>query len=313
MDYCSSCRRHLNGALVCPGCGAYAPDIAPAVADVAIGVVPAAMTSWGAGAASESSAWNAWHDGRAGDETAVGAGGTESTAPGDASVDLDGVAALPEGRAARRRQRARWKRNQRRAVVATAVALVGGGLTLASMDRQSGDRTQAAAAPKDPGMGTLEEQTLRDAHPTSPQPDGQRSSPSPAAQPSAPGLKRGQYATDSLRTTPSARPDAAAAPRTAAGSNPQSKSTTQSSGTTGTTGTTASDRTDPANTTVTQPTQTPAPAPTGGTSGSGDNGGTGGTSGNSGTGGTSSGTSQTSTSPTTTSPTQICLLVVCIG
>ncbi|MDX5569237.1 hypothetical protein PYK79_46395, partial [Streptomyces sp. ID05-04B] len=29
MDYCSSCRRHLNGALVCPGCGAYAPDIAP--------------------------------------------------------------------------------------------------------------------------------------------------------------------------------------------------------------------------------------------------------------------------------------------
>jgi hypothetical protein len=30
MDYCSSCRRKLNGALVCPGCGAYAPDIDPA-------------------------------------------------------------------------------------------------------------------------------------------------------------------------------------------------------------------------------------------------------------------------------------------
>ncbi|MGW9177383.1 SCO2400 family protein, partial [Streptomyces decoyicus] len=29
MDYCSSCRRSLNGALVCPGCGDYAPDIAP--------------------------------------------------------------------------------------------------------------------------------------------------------------------------------------------------------------------------------------------------------------------------------------------
>ncbi|WP_423835875.1 SCO2400 family protein [Streptomyces endophytica] len=29
MDYCSSCRRNLNGALVCPGCGDYAPDIAP--------------------------------------------------------------------------------------------------------------------------------------------------------------------------------------------------------------------------------------------------------------------------------------------
>lgn len=29
MDYCSDCRRHLNGALACPGCGAYAPSIAP--------------------------------------------------------------------------------------------------------------------------------------------------------------------------------------------------------------------------------------------------------------------------------------------
>ncbi|MER6330217.1 hypothetical protein ABT298_13000 [Streptomyces sp. NPDC001034] len=29
MDYCSECRRYLNGALVCPGCGACAPDIAP--------------------------------------------------------------------------------------------------------------------------------------------------------------------------------------------------------------------------------------------------------------------------------------------
>ncbi|WP_438285004.1 SCO2400 family protein, partial [Streptomyces niveus] len=30
MDYCSTCRRTLNGVFVCPGCGAYAPDIAPA-------------------------------------------------------------------------------------------------------------------------------------------------------------------------------------------------------------------------------------------------------------------------------------------
>ncbi len=29
MDHCSTCRRTLNGALVCPGCGAYAPDIDP--------------------------------------------------------------------------------------------------------------------------------------------------------------------------------------------------------------------------------------------------------------------------------------------
>ncbi|MER6981709.1 hypothetical protein ABT317_33260, partial [Streptomyces carpinensis] len=41
MDYCSTCRRHLNGALVCPGCGAYAPDIAPnATADSALPFAP---------------------------------------------------------------------------------------------------------------------------------------------------------------------------------------------------------------------------------------------------------------------------------
>lgn len=29
MDHCFTCRRALDGALVCPGCGAYAPDIDP--------------------------------------------------------------------------------------------------------------------------------------------------------------------------------------------------------------------------------------------------------------------------------------------
>ncbi|WP_456294300.1 SCO2400 family protein, partial [Streptomyces chartreusis] len=52
MDYCSSCRRHLNGALVCPGCGAYAPDIAPSAAGgPAASAVPGpaagATTAWG--------------------------------------------------------------------------------------------------------------------------------------------------------------------------------------------------------------------------------------------------------------------------
>ncbi|MER6833787.1 hypothetical protein ABT320_07280 [Streptomyces cellulosae] len=66
-------------------------------------------------------------------------------------------AALPAGagtgRAARRRQLARWKKTQRRALVATAVALVGGGITLASTDRGGTDRTQAATAPDLHGMG----------------------------------------------------------------------------------------------------------------------------------------------------------------
>ncbi|MGW7290181.1 LysE family translocator, partial [Streptomyces sp. NPDC054847] len=45
MDYCSSCRRHLNGALVCPGCGAYAPDIAPP-AHPAGATAATAATTW---------------------------------------------------------------------------------------------------------------------------------------------------------------------------------------------------------------------------------------------------------------------------
>ncbi|MFF4035526.1 hypothetical protein ACFYZ2_38300 [Streptomyces sviceus] len=44
MDYCSSCRRHLNGALACPGCGAYAPDIAPPAH--VYGTAGAAAAAW---------------------------------------------------------------------------------------------------------------------------------------------------------------------------------------------------------------------------------------------------------------------------
>ncbi|WP_458363545.1 SCO2400 family protein, partial [Actinacidiphila rubida] len=47
MDYCYSCRRTLNGALVCPGCGAYAPDIAPP-ASAYMGNTAAAPAAWDA-------------------------------------------------------------------------------------------------------------------------------------------------------------------------------------------------------------------------------------------------------------------------
>ncbi|WP_431986428.1 SCO2400 family protein [Streptomyces griseoflavus] len=153
MDYCSTCRRHLNGALVCPGCGAYAPDIAPradggghsvhATATATALPSTATVTARPAGAAPP---------GPAPDETPA-----EAPAFGAADLPPETSAAsgtgTGTGRAARRRQLARWKKTQRRALVATAVALAGGGLTLASTDGGSTDRARAAGAPDVRGMG----------------------------------------------------------------------------------------------------------------------------------------------------------------
>ncbi|CAM5653813.1 hypothetical protein SALBM311S_02458 [Streptomyces alboniger] len=187
MDYCSSCRRHLNGALMCPGCGAYAPDIAPTFVDGRIVLAPGswAMTgdATGTAYAAESAGSDPWFDEAKRDEAELEAGA--NTAPYTApSADVDGGPPTGEGRAARRRQRARWKKNQRRAVVATAVALVGGGLTISAMNRGSTDQPQAAAAPDDRTMGAAEKQAPVHARPVSTPPTLHRSSPTtPAAKP----------------------------------------------------------------------------------------------------------------------------------
>ncbi|MFI9170375.1 SCO2400 family protein [Streptomyces lincolnensis] len=307
MDYCSSCRRHLNGALVCPGCGAYAPDIAPATADHRIAPATVAMTAAPA-AAPDSTAWDAWYDGRPYDEAGE-PGGT-----GEPAVDTDGVPIAPEGRAARRRQRARWKKNQRRAVVATAVALVGGGLTLASMDRQSGDQTQAATAPVDPGTG-VEEQTAQVSGPAGTQPEARHATSTPARSASA-GHESGRYVTASQSTTTSnaARTDSASAPRETTGSTSQVRSAvtsatdtvaraTGTTGTTNTTGTTGTSGT--SGSTATTPAQTPTDTATSGT-GSGSSG--------SGTSGSGTGASQSDSSTSATSPSGICVLgLLCIS
>lgn len=195
MDYCSTCRRHLNGALVCPGCGAYAPDIAPAV--IGGRTVP----------------------------------GTATAAPPDAVVvppaprpaSVSASTGTGTGRAARRRQLARWKKTQRRALVATAVALVGGGLTLASVDRGGTDSARAATAPDLRGMGGAEhpaDQYDDPDAPATPSPD--RTEQSPSADD-----RRGRTATEatSAVTTPSdTRTDGAAVPDTAVPSQPRTTS-----------------------------------------------------------------------------------------
>ncbi|WP_420894631.1 SCO2400 family protein [Streptomyces scopuliridis] len=163
MDYCSSCRRTLNGALVCPGCGAYAPDIAPPghhQGDAA----PTTVTAAEAWQAREFSASAEYYDApHAGPEpTASDAHHAPEGAMADVSdagpfSDSEYTAApVPEGRAARRRQMARWKKQRRRAVVASTVALVGGGLTLAVLPSRpsTGHDTQASATPEPKATAT---------------------------------------------------------------------------------------------------------------------------------------------------------------
>jgi hypothetical protein len=169
MDYCYTCRRTLNGVLVCPGCGAYAPDVDPNTG------VPGGR-------------FDGMHP--TGDYFPPGSGGFAP--PGDAltgyapagysaqaeyipepyipapyvpagfvpdplpAVDeapagsvLGPVSIAPtlhRGRAARRRQMDRWKKSRRRAGVATAFALFGGGVTVASMQAGGAHKGGTAAA-----------------------------------------------------------------------------------------------------------------------------------------------------------------------
>jgi hypothetical protein len=144
MDYCYACHRTLNGALVCPGCGAYAPDIAPPGNSLHNTVASAATTQ---------EVWPTEEGLAPGSFGAAPVGGVAFDDPmGDASNadapgDVEGTARTGQGRAARRRQLARWKKHRRRAMAATAFALVGGGLTVAAMPSTRPSTSHAHAAP----------------------------------------------------------------------------------------------------------------------------------------------------------------------
>ncbi|MFG2287376.1 hypothetical protein ACGFOU_15150 [Streptomyces sp. NPDC048595] len=64
------------------------------------------------------------------------------------------AAATGQGRAARRRQLARWKKHKRRAVAATAFALAGGALTVALLPDKASNGQTASAAPEPEGPAT---------------------------------------------------------------------------------------------------------------------------------------------------------------
>ncbi|WP_407548327.1 hypothetical protein QOM21_04335 [Streptomyces sp. Pv4-95] len=222
MDYCSSCRRNLNGALMCPGCGAYAPDIAPpgfrsdAPSD-------ATTAPWEAQHAQEATATAPHHDPFGFDFAPVGV----SAVPADATADTadapafaDGSSAdgfttpspTGQGRAARRRQLARWKKHRRRAAAAATFAIAGGALTASLLPgKPSAGHTQAAAASPDP------ERTVADSMPE--RPDSRASRHSDTRKPTSDD--RAQH-TDVATTSPATT----SRPSTAATGHPQADPST---------------------------------------------------------------------------------------
>ncbi|WP_371563897.1 SCO2400 family protein [Streptomyces canus] len=289
MDYCSSCRRHLNGALACPGCGAYAPDIAPPAHIYATTGVAAA-------------AWDeapTWHDAGLHEESAAGSDPAEM--PSD---DVTDAPVSAEGRAARRRQRARWRKNQRKAVVATAVALVGGGLTVSAMNQQSNVRAQAATSPDNRSMGVAELPTSDDALPASTPATAQQASTNTPSKSSGSHRRTGDAASATTRS--SVHTDSASSPTPTArtASHAQSHATVSTSvaagvdtgGTTDSTGTTGTTTEQAPSSTATDSTTTTT------------------TTTNTGTSSSSSQTSQTSNSSSATDPSGLCVLnLICIN
>lgn len=128
MDYCHACRRHLNGALACAGCGTPAEYLPPA-APVAAGA-PGVPGASGFPSGFPSSA-----------PPVAGASGGEAEDPcADSLVVLSG-----RGRAGSRRRSADRRRRRTAVLIGAGLALaVGGSVALARIAAE-GERTDRAA------------------------------------------------------------------------------------------------------------------------------------------------------------------------
>jgi hypothetical protein len=280
MDYCSSCRRHLNGALVCPGCGAYAPDIAPPI-----------------------------DHGHGFDAYAAKRPPRPEPHPFEPFEETPAAeAALPagDGRAARRRQRARWKKSRRKAVLATTVALVGGGLALSTLDQGSDHRAEAATAPDLTSTGNQDLPAQQYAEPTATKPGtGKHRKPEATSGRTAAGTQQQRStATPDAPHTTSERTQPYTAPHSAPATQPRATTHTATGTASGTSGTSS--------TSGGSGSATPSPSATPSDSGTSSSGSS--RSGTSGSNSSGSNTSQPSTAPAATSPSQVCVLgLLCLS
>ncbi|MGA5041976.1 hypothetical protein ACPCA8_33795 [Streptomyces capoamus] len=216
-------------------------------------------------------------------------------APAIAS-DVEAPAPAQRRRAARRRQLVRWKKNKRRAAIASAVALVGGGLTIAMTERTPVNRVEAATAPDDVSIGTVDDHRPEQNRPASApatDQDTHRSShaSSRPQSPPTPSTLRVQARVVPAGTTPVIdRPEAAAPGRPAVTPTPQRQPQPHNTATTSDIASTTSDTApnSSSNATAQQPSM---PAP----------------------GNDTAGTSQTRPARVPTSPTDVCLLGLCLN
>ncbi|MCL7381328.1 hypothetical protein [Streptomyces sp. 35G-GA-8] len=305
MDYCSSCRRTLNGALVCPGCGAYAPDIAPPGHRQGV-AAPTTVTAAEAWRTRELPAsadhYGAPHpDADPAAPDAFGAPIASGDAMADPMADASGSGAsygpehaipAPQGRAERRRQLARWKKQRRRAVVASTVALVGGGLTLAVLPSRpsTGHDAQASMTPEPKATATIgTDATETDSSSVRPRTRDPRESGGGADSSAITGPPRKSVTVVTRTATKETRPTAVAARPTATTSTQPPRTTTP---------VTADEppaAAPPASQTATPPPPVSAPAPPPPADDS------------------AADTPPPSPAPTTTPPDRLCLLVLCIG
>ncbi|CAL9441563.1 SCO2400 family protein [Streptomyces sp. enrichment culture] len=205
MDYCHPCRRHLNGALACPGCGTPARELrssddaltASEVFDRRYGVEPTTADDTPREA-----------PGRKLDDAPDGTAGENADGPTHEPLD---DATPPGDRSSRRDRKAAAHRRRRRRtlLVAAGFVLAAGGLSLAELGMDaphSAEEPAAAAGETTDGEATREvaESSAIPADDTSdrttpsgtPSPDASASASASGSPSSSPETTKSQTATE---------------------------------------------------------------------------------------------------------------------
>ncbi|MGW0970962.1 SCO2400 family protein [Streptomyces sp. NPDC002516] len=178
MDYCHVCRRHLNGALACPGCGTPVDELGADVEETGAGPRAGA----GADARHAEDADVEWRSRRAARRRGAGVpeAGDGQEDPRDREV--------PAGVSRRDRKAAAHRRKRRRTLfIAVGFVLAAGGLSLAELGVDAPGLGPSPAAAESPGGAASPTVSALPKSSASGSPSAGRtsgSSPSPSASPS---------------------------------------------------------------------------------------------------------------------------------